>query len=136
MTNRKVMLDTSAVLRFITDDDREKSRKVSELINTVDCIVSIEIIAEAVYNLEKNYSHPRQLIAEEIKDFMGLKENLVFEENVVRYGCNIYVSTRLDFIDCLLVGYANVNANPVFTFDNDLKKQLVQKAYQGANYGR
>ena len=129
MTKRKVMLDTNAVLRFITDDDREKSRKVSELINTVNCIVSIEIIAETVYNLEKYYSHSRQLIAEEIKDFVGIKENLVFEENVVRYGCNIYVSTKLDFIDCLLIGYANVNGNPVFTFDYDLIKQLEHKAY-------
>jgi predicted nucleic-acid-binding protein len=123
------MFDTNAVLRFITNDDMEKSRKVSELINTVDCIVSIEVIAETVYNLEKNYNHPRQPIAEEIKDFIDIKENLVFEENVVRYGCNIYVSTKLDFIDCLLIGYANVNDNPVFTFDNVLKKRLENKAY-------
>ena len=129
MTNRKVMLDTNAVLRFITNDNHEKSKKVSDLIKTVDCIVSVEVIAEAVYNLEKNYNHSRQLIAEEIKDFIDIKDNLVFEENVVRYGCNIYVSTRLDFIDCLLVGYANVNDNPVFTFDEDLKRQLENKAY-------
>ena len=125
----KVMLDTNAVLRFITDDDREKSGKVSDLINTVNCTVSIEVIAETVYNLEKHYKHPRQYIADEIKDFIGIKENLVFEENVVRYGCNIYVSTKLDFIDCLLVGYANVNDNSVFTFDDALKRQLVYKAF-------
>jgi len=129
MTNRKVMLDTNAVLRFIADDDKGKSEKVSDLINTTDCIVSIEVIAEAVYNLEKYYDHPRQLIAEEIKDFIEIKESLVLEENVVRYGCNTYALTGLDFVDCLLVGYANVNDNPIFTFDNDLKKKLEQKAY-------
>ena len=129
MKNKNVMLDTNAVLRFITDDDREKSKRVSNLINAVDCIVSIEVIAETVYNLEKNYNHSRQFIAEEIKDFIGIKENLVFEEDVVRYGCNTFALTKLDFTDCLLVAYARVNGNPVFTFDAGLKKQLEHHAY-------
>jgi predicted nucleic-acid-binding protein len=123
------MLDTNAVLRFIADDDKEKSAKVTNLINAADCIVSIEVIAEAVYNLEKYYDHSRQLIADEIKDFIGIKESFVLEENIIRYGCNIYASTRLDFIDCLLVGYANVNDYQIFTFDVDLKKKLEHKAY-------
>ena len=123
------MLDTNAVLRFIDDDNVDKSTKVSDLINTTDCIVSIEVIAEVVYNLEKHYEYSRQFVAEKIKDFISIKENLVFEENVVRYGCNIYATTRLDFIDCLLLGYAKVNGNHVFTFDNELKKRLEHKAY-------
>ena len=129
MTKKEVILDTNAVLRFITSDNIEKCLKVSETIDTNDCIVPVEVIAEAVYNLEKFYVHSRQLIAAEIKDFVAIKENLVYEDNVIRYGCNIYVSTKLDFIDCLLVGYANVNDNTIFTFDDDLKKQLQHKAY-------
>jgi predicted nucleic acid-binding protein len=77
----------------------------------------------------KFYMHPRHLIADEIKDFISIKENLVFEENVIRYGCNTFASTNLDFIDCLLIAYANVKGNPVFTFDNDLNKQLKQNAF-------
>ena len=128
MTNKEVILDTNAVLRFITGDNIEKCQKVSELIDTDNCIVPIEVIAEAVYNLEKFYKHPRQLIAAEIKDFIAIKENLVFEENVIRYGCNTFASTNLDFIDCLLVAYANVKGNPVFTFDGYLNKQLGHNA--------
>jgi len=63
--------------------------------------------------------HPRLLIADEIKDFIAIKENLVVEENVIRHGCNTFASTNLDFIDCLLIAYANVKGNQVFTFDND-----------------
>jgi len=129
MTGRKVMLDTNAVLRFIANDDMEKSETVSNLISTADCLVSIEVIVEAIYILEKQYNHPRQLVAEEIKDFIGLKENLVSEEKIVRYGCNIYASSKLDFVDCLLVGYANVTNSSVFTFDDDLRKQLGHKAH-------
>ena len=98
------------------------------MIDTSDCVVPIEVIAEAVYNLEKFYKHPRRLIAAEIKDFILIKENLFFEENVVRYDCNTFASTNLDFVDCILVAYAKVKGNPVFTFDDLLSKQLGSKA--------
>ena len=117
------------MLRFITGDNIEKFQKVADLIDTSDCIVPIEVIAEAVYNLDKFYKHPRQLIAAEIKDFILIKENLVFEENVVRHGCNTFASTSLDFVDCILVAYAKVKDNPVFTFDDLLNKQLGNKAH-------
>jgi predicted nucleic-acid-binding protein len=109
----------------------EKCQKVSDLIDTSACIVPIEVIAEAIYNLEKLYKHPRQLIADEIKDFIAIRENLVFEENIVRYGCNIFASTNLDFVDCLLVAYANVKGNSIFTFDDYLIKKLGNNAHHG-----
>jgi len=129
LTNREVILDTNALLRFITGENIEKCQKVSDLIDSNDCIVPIEVIAEAVYNLEKFYMHPRKLIADEIKDFIAIKENLAVEENVIQHGCNTFASTNLDFIDCLLIAYANVKGNPVFSFDNDLNKKLVQNAF-------
>jgi predicted nucleic-acid-binding protein len=128
LAKKEVILDTNAVLRFITGDNTEKCLKASEMIDTSDCIVPVEVIAEAVYNLDKFYKHSRQLIAAEIKDFVAIRENLVFEKNVVRYGCNTFASTNLDFVDCLLVGYANVKGNPVFTFDDNLNKQLGHNA--------
>jgi predicted nucleic-acid-binding protein len=72
--------------------------------------------------------HPRRLIADEIKDFIAIKENFVVEENVIRHGCNTFASTNLDFNDCLLIAYAKVKGNPVFTFDNDLNKKLENNA--------
>ena len=129
MTTKEVILDTNAILRFITGDNIEKCQRVSGVLDKSDCIVPVEVIAEAVYNLDKCYKHSRQLIAAEIKDFIAIKENLVIEENVVRYGCNIFASTSLDFIDCLLVGYANVKGNPVFSFDDGLIKKLEHNAF-------
>jgi predicted nucleic-acid-binding protein len=129
LTGKEIILDTNAVLRFITGDNIEKCQKVSDLIDINDCIVPIEVIAEAVYNLEKFYMHPRHIIADEIKDFITIKEKLVFEEKIIRHGCNIFASTNLDFIDCLLIAYANVKGNPVFTFDEALNKQLKHNAF-------
>ena len=129
MIKNKVLLDTNAIINFITDDEKEKSKIVSNFLAAADCIVSTEVVAEVAYNLEKKYNHSRNLISEEIKDFIDIKQNLVLEENVVRYACNIYCETKLDFVDCLLAGYAKVNGNVVFTFDNALKKLLEHKSY-------
>jgi hypothetical protein len=41
----------------------------------------------------------------------------------------LYASTGLDFVDCLLDGYAKIKGNPVFTFDKDLKTQLGTGAF-------
>lgn len=129
MTKKEIILDTNAVLRFITGDNIEKCQKVSDLLDNYACIVPTEVIAEAVYNLDKFYKHPRQLIASEIKDFVVIKENLVYDENVIRHGCNTFASTNLDFVDCLLVAYANANGNQVFSFDDLLNRQLGHKAF-------
>ena len=129
MADKKVVLDTNAVLRFIIGDNPDKFQKVAELLDSNDCFVPIEVIAEAVYNLEKFYFHSRSLIADEIKDFIAIKEGLVLEENVVKFGCNTFASKSLDFIDCLLVGYANVKGNPVFSFDDPLNKYLANNAF-------
>jgi len=129
LTTKEIILDTNAVLRFITGDNLEKCQKVCDLLDETDCIVPIEVIAEAIYNLDKCYKHSRQSIATEIKDFIAIKENLVTEENVIRYGCNIFATTNLDFVDCLLVGYANIKGNKVFSFDDGLIKKLEHNAF-------
>jgi predicted nucleic-acid-binding protein len=130
MTQELVILDTNAVIRFIIDDDTEKSKMVSILLNEKDCIVPLEVIAETVYNLAGKYDHSRQTIADEVKEFAAIKENLVAEEAVIRYGLNLYASSTLDFVDCLLDGYAKINGCSVFTFDEALKKQLKHKFYR------
>jgi predicted nucleic-acid-binding protein len=131
MTPKHIILDTNAVLRFIINDNPSKNVEVATLLNKENCIVPVEVIAETVYILGKEYSRSRQRIADEVKGFIAIKENLVVCENVVRFACNTFAATRLDFVDCLLDGYAKVNGSRVFTFDGDLKKRLEHLAYNG-----
>ncbi|GHV92880.1 hypothetical protein AGMMS50268_33830 [Spirochaetia bacterium] len=130
--NRKtVLLDTNAVLRFLMQNDEEMYNQVAKLLITNDCITTVEVVAEAVYNLQKKYKLTRQAIAERIKDFSTLQEDLLMEETVVLYACNLFAISNFDFVDCLLDGYAKVKGNPVFTFDGDLRKQLGVKFFNG-----
>jgi predicted nucleic-acid-binding protein len=102
---------------------------VSGIINSTDCIVPLEVIAETVYTMERKINIPRAEIAELIQEFIGIRENMVQEENVVRFACNLFASSNFDFVDCILYGYSRAKGNLVLTFDSDLKRQLQNKAY-------
>ncbi|WP_062429079.1 PIN domain-containing protein [Treponema endosymbiont of Eucomonympha sp.] len=131
MTNRKLILDTNAVIHFNLADDPEKFNIVANILVENDCLVPIEVIAESVFVLEKSRGMNRKIIADRLKDFIKFQDDLVPDSGVIRYGLNLFATTKFDFIDCILDGYAKINGNPVFTFDKPLKKQLGAKVFNG-----
>jgi predicted nucleic-acid-binding protein len=131
VTRHTVILDTNAVIHFNLADNPEKFNTVVNVLRDNDYLVPVEVIAESVFVLEKSRGINRQVIADRLKDFIKFQDNLVPESDVVVYGLNIFAATKFDFIDCLLDGYAKIMSNPVFTFDQDLKKQLGAKVFNG-----
>jgi predicted nucleic-acid-binding protein len=132
MPQKTVMLDTNAVVCFLMiDNEADMFNKVAKVLETTDCTVTLEVIAEALYILDITYQLDRETRAEKIKGLIAIKENLVIEPTIVRYACNVFASTKLDFVDCILDGYAKIKGHPVFTFDGDLQKQLGTKAFAG-----
>jgi predicted nucleic-acid-binding protein len=127
--SEQVLLDTNAVIHFVQALDIAKFNIVAQTLNNNQCHVSAEVIAEAVYILEGTFQHDRQATAAKLKDFIALQDGLVSETNATVFGLNLYASSKLDFVDCLLAGYAKVNGHFVLTFDRDLRKQLAQQAF-------
>jgi predicted nucleic-acid-binding protein len=124
MTPNITILDTNAVLRFVMNDITEQSQAVVAVINTHICIIPVEIIAEMVYVLEKFYHFTHDEITLLIEYIIAYKDGLVEYCDVVSYGANLFSTTKLDFVDCLLAGYQKLSGCTVFTFDKELKKQL------------
>ena len=126
---KQILLDTNAVIHFVQALDIAKFNIVAQTLNNNQCHVSGEVIAETVYILDGTFQNDRQTIAAKLKDFIALQDGLVSEANATIFGLNLYASSKLDFVDCLLAGYAKVNGHLVLTFDNGLKKQLAEQAY-------
>jgi predicted nucleic-acid-binding protein len=129
MKVKPVILDANAVIHFLLAYDMSKFKVVVKTLNTQQCNVPIEVIAETVYILDDKYQLDRQTIAAKLKDFIIIQDNLVTETNAVTFGLNLFASSKFDFVDCLLTGYAKVNGYPVLTFDTDLKKELAEQDY-------
>lgn len=119
-----LVFDTNALLRYILQDNDEMANSVEREIFSRMCFVPTEVIAEMTYVLNKVYKIDRNTIACAIKGVLSIENITVSESNVVLAALEIYISTRLDFVDCMMVGYAKAKGYTVFTFDKELKKYV------------
>ena len=126
----KVVIDANVVLRFLLNDDKEQSELASQVISAANCIVPVEVITETVFVLSKVYFYDRKVICDEIKDFAEIRKTMLLERDVVCYACNVYANSNLDFVDCLIDGYAKIKGYNAFTFDKKLRKFLGEKFYR------
>ena len=118
----KIVIDANVVLRFILNDGEEQAELASQIIANANCIVPVEVIAESVFVLSKVYFHDRETICSEIKDFAKIRTALLLEKDVVCHACDVYAGSAMDFVDCLIDGYAKIKGYKAFTFDKKLKR--------------
>jgi predicted nucleic-acid-binding protein len=121
------VFDANAVLRFILQDNTEMALLVKEQIENNLCTVPTEVAAEVVYVLHKVYKVPRKEIATALSEFLQLDSISTMAAAVLDVGLAMFAETKLDFVDCLMIGYKKAGY-AVFTFDKDLLKAL--KAYE------
>ncbi|MDR0551349.1 MAG: PIN domain-containing protein, partial [Spirochaetaceae bacterium] len=109
MVKPTVIIDTNAIVSFFMGDVSERNSAIAHILAAEKCVIPVEVISETVFILEKRFNLSRQDVAEKIKDIITIKDDLVACQNVVRFACNTFASTKLDFVDCLLDGYAKIN---------------------------
>jgi predicted nucleic-acid-binding protein len=126
MTDKPAVLDTNILIRLVTADIPEQSSTAKEFIDSHECIVYLEVLAEVVYVLTGYYEYTREEIKTTIDNLIVYKLNLIDKENVVSHAAKLFSESSLDFVDCLLAGYQKVNETPVFTFDKALNKQMAK----------
>lgn len=115
------LIDTNVILRFILNDNAEMSKHATKVIES-GAYTKPEVIAEVVYVLKSVYSTPKDKIKSIIR---GLSDIIRIENaDCVIYAIDLFSSTSLDFVDCLLVAYHTLNSETVFTFDKKLNKYL------------
>ena len=104
------LIDTNVILRFVLNDNDEMAKRATE------------VIAEVVYVLKSVYSTPK----DKIKSIIHGLSDIIRIENTdcVIYAIDLFASTSLDFVDCLLVAYHTLNGETVFTFDKKLNTHL------------
>ena len=126
---KPVLFDTNAVIHFVQPLDIAKFNIAAKTLNSNQCHVPVEVIAEAVYILNGAFQNDQQTIASQLKDFIVIQDGLVSEAAAITFGLNLYASSKLDFVDCLLAAYAKIKGRPVLTFDSALKKLLAEQAF-------
>lgn len=119
-----MLFDANAVLRFILNDHEEMADKVEEILQKETVSLTIEVLAEIVYVLEKVYSVSREDIAEGLLSFIKNENIQLTVPDIAETALSVFRTKKLDFVDCVLFVYHSNLHYEVFTFDKKLQRLL------------
>lgn len=114
------LFDANVILRYILNDNETMAQKVENLLESSQVFVPIEVIAEVVYVLLKVYKVERREISNTIDDFISIPSVQTTSDKVIKVATVHFASDNLDFVDCLLIGYKQIEMYDVITFDKKL----------------
>jgi len=121
----EVWVDTNVVLRYLLCDNEAQSPIAKDLIEGGAFLLP-EVLMETSHVLRTFYGIDRRDIAEQL--LIVLKWVTMERKAIMIRACKIFFNTNLDFVDCLLIAYRDVENVAVFTFDKDLNKLLKREA--------
>jgi len=117
------ILDTNILLRYLMGDDLEQlaqARELLEMAARASLYLPSLIIAEIIWGLRAHYRIPQAGIKLSIQRLLDLSS--IVTEAATLDAMLRYISTNLDFADCLLAARAHAESIPVITFDSDFRK--------------
>ena len=115
------LVDANVVLRYMLHDDDDQFPVAEQTIREGAYLLP-EVLAEIVYVLLGVYSVPRDEIASRMK--LLVDEVQSERPEVLKSALEFFGSTKLDFVDCLLVAYHNHLGDNVTSFDRKLNRLL------------
>ena len=117
------LIDANVILRYLLDDNEEMAERSKSVIEA-GAQSTPDVLAEVVYVLKGVYKIPRKAVSETLQVFV--EEIYVEESAEVHLALELYGSTNLDFVDCLLIARHRITGVPVFSFDQKLNRRLAE----------
>ena len=123
-----VTLDTSALVRFFTNDIPAKASQVKKVLESKEKIAIPDVVfPELEYVLLfKSYNATRIKILEAF-EVLTTRRNVVVSSSV-RKAVEIYRKTNLDMADCLIIAHSL--GNSILSFDKKLLSVTGIKKYK------
>jgi predicted nucleic-acid-binding protein len=120
-----IVLDTSALIRFFTNDIPSKAQKVKKLLDGQEKLFIPDVVlTELEYVLlGKNYRQRRRRLIEAFEFLLSQKTIRTTPE--AKKALEYYKNTNLDFADCLIA--ASAFQKRLFSFDKRLLNLVKHK---------
>lgn len=121
-----VHLDTNTLIRFFTNDDPIKAKKVKQLLrDEKEIFVNDVVFPEIEYVLKELYSAKRERLIDAFKLIVSLPN--ITLSNTVRKAVLLYEKTNLSVADCLIA--VSSFGEKLASFDIRLLKAPGVKSY-------
>jgi len=117
-------IDANIILRYLLNDHPDLSSRAKEIIDQHIVEVPVEVLCEVVYVLGEYNKIDRQSISTGLRRFFEQTQCTLFHREAILRGLEYFGQKSLDFVDCVLAGYAEVDKDEIFTFDGKLQKLL------------
>lgn len=119
-----IYADANVILRYILDDHAEYSPMARKIIGENIVEIPVEVLCEVVFVLKRVYNIDRKEIADTLIDFIENTNCVLTHKKSILRGIEYFGEKNLDFVDCLLAAYHEVEHIAIHTFDEKLKKLL------------
>jgi predicted nucleic-acid-binding protein len=126
------IIDTNALLSFVTDRNLEQQKAVSEIFENatvMKCriLCHLNVITEFVYVLEKIYSQPKPVINQMIRDFISMPGVTVCHAVDLDMLLSYWPESISDYGDALLAALWHEYPQAIMvTFDKQFIKAMEQ----------
>ena len=124
MKTTKTIIDANVILRYLLNDSPEMSATARNMIQSGTATFP-EVVAEVVYVLLKVYKASREDIATYIQTILDDVE--VERKDIMLRAVMLFGESSLDFVDCVLLAYHEIDEVNVFSFDKKLNRRLVRQ---------
>ena len=119
-------IDANILLRYVLNDHAELSVKAKEIVDQNVVEVPIEVLCEVIYVLTGHYEIDRQNVCMEITRFFDQTQCILSHRKVVLRGLENFGKLSLDFVDCILAAYSEIEEDEIYTFDDKLQKLIIK----------
>jgi predicted nucleic-acid-binding protein len=117
-------IDANVMLRYVLNDHAELSPKAKEIIDQQIVEIPIEVLCEVIFVLTGHYKIDRQSVSAGLQRFFEQTKCILPHRKAVLRGLEYFGQNTIDFVDCVLAGYSEVEKDKIFTFDNKLQKLM------------
>lgn len=116
----KILIDTNVVLRYLLRDHPKQSMQAKKAVE-IGAVILPEVLVETAHALKNIYRVDRQTIAASLMTLLNEVE--VERKQIMVHAVELYADSQdLDFMDCIIVAYFDIENIRVFTFDPKLNR--------------
>ncbi len=121
-----IRLDSNYILRYLVNDNEDMANIAEKVISTKNVYIANEVLAEVIYVLGGVYKASKEKISLDLSELISFENIYISNKTIVQKALELYKNRNLDFVDCLLCAYSEIDK--ILTFDKKLNNCIEAKA--------
>lgn len=122
----KIFLETSVIIRFLTQDDAKKYKDTLQLFEKIQDgrlapYISNIVVAEIIFVLTRLYQFSKDKVLAALTDLLALRNIVIIEKTDTKKALNHFKKFNIKYSDCLIATQVPKGAVLV-TYDSDFKR--------------